>query len=210
MDHGGHHDGPMACKMNMVWNTDPRGICLVFPSLQIGQTSSSVTGWMIALVLLAILYEYTRLYALQLDRQLKAQLRGGATHLLRAPTSSLPLPGSTSFSGPSHSNTPAISGGSRRATTSFSDATDQESLLQIRRTTTFGIVKLPLTIQVKRSLIYTFNLALSFYIMLLLMSFNAQIIASLLLGAFVGHFVFERSIDVNSPVDDDGKGLSCH
>ncbi|KAK4050653.1 copper transpport protein [Microbotryomycetes sp. JL201] len=204
MEHGGHHDGSMACKMNMVWNTDPRGICLVFPSLQVGTSGASVTIWMAGLVLLAVLYEYTRLYAIQIDRQLKAQLRGGASQLF-ARSAQLPPPSTASFSaGPSHPNTPAMG---RRPTVPFGEHAD-ESLLGGRRT--FGVVKLPLTIQVKRSLIYTFNLALSFYIMLLLMSFNAQIIAALLCGAFVGHFMFERSIDLNSPIDDDGKGLSCH
>ncbi|KAK4055041.1 copper transpport protein [Microbotryomycetes sp. JL221] len=131
----------MMCKMNMVWNTDPRGICLVFPSLQIGQTSTSVWAWLIALSFLAISYEYTRLYALQLDRQLKSTLRGGgANHLLissRSPAAGLPPPnGSASFSAgsgiASGLNTPAVGG--RRSIVDGSD----ESLLG--RARTFGVV----------------------------------------------------------------------
>lgn len=47
--------------------------------------------------------------------------------------------------------------------------------------------------------------------MLLVMSYNAQIISAIVFGAFLGHFIFQRNLDIGVGVDDtDGKGLQCH
>lgn len=83
MDHSGHsgmdhdhsgmnhdHSGMgTPCKMNMIWNYDTDGLCLVFPSWQITSTSS-LYGSLSAIVLLGVGYEWLRLALRRLDRRL--------------------------------------------------------------------------------------------------------------------------------------------
>lgn len=188
--------------MNMLWNTDPIGICLVFPSLQITSTLS-LWFYLIVLVLLGMLYEYTRLAALASDRALRLSLRrqqyppppsSSASHLPSGSISPRGPPGNGSLR-PSPINT----------------AHDAESLLGGpgggRR---WGSVRLPFGLQAKRSLWYTLNLALSFYLMLLVMSYNSYIVAAMLVGGGVGHFVFTRQFDLEgAALEEDGK-MMCH
>ncbi|GJN93559.1 hypothetical protein Rhopal_006616-T1 [Rhodotorula paludigena] len=127
MEHGGHSghmpdDSSMPCKMSMLWNTDPIGACLVFPSLQITSTGTLVF-YLVAIILLSMLCEYLRLSLATFDRALRSNLRGG--------------PSSTSAS-----------------------------------------ARLPWFVQFRRSFGYALHVALTFYIMLLVMSYNAQIIGS--------------------------------
>ncbi|BGP72981.1 copper transpport protein [Rhodotorula toruloides] len=210
MDHGGHaghgdmpSDSPhaMACKMSMLWNTDPVGHCLVFPSLQI--TQSSVVPYLAAIVLLSMLCEYLRLSLSSFDRALRSNLRGGA----------YPPPSRIDGASTPRLGTPA--GGLRR-TSALGLPTDlsEEALLgggaHGSRARYWGVVRLPWTVQLRRSLHYVAHISLSFYIMLLVMSYNAQIIFSIILGAFLGHFIFQRSIDLGASGEDEPKGLQCH
>lgn len=77
-DHMDHSHGPSAtpCKMNMIWNYDTDGLCLVFPSWQITSTASLYTS-LVAIVLLGVGYEWLRLALKRLDRHLGAQRRAG-------------------------------------------------------------------------------------------------------------------------------------
>ncbi|GAA5909762.1 copper transporter family protein [Sporobolomyces salmoneus] len=213
MDHGGHHmptpDSPhrsLPCTMNMVFNLDPVGICLVFESLQI-KSKSQVVPYLLLVTFISILCEWIRLSLQSFDRQLRSQYRGGAFQ----PSSIPPLPSSSSsVSGPSGTprvglglNTP----GGRRV--GMNDGSEEGLMLRGGRV--FGTVRLPWSIQTRRSLYYVVHVALTFYIMLLVMSYNLQIIASILLGAFVGHFTFQRNFDLGGGGDElDGKGINCH
>ncbi|EGU11057.1 Proteophosphoglycan ppg4 [Rhodotorula toruloides ATCC 204091] len=208
MDHGGHaghgdmpSDSPhaMACKMSMLWNTDPVGHCLVFPSLQI--TQSSVVPYLAAIVLLSMLCEYLRLSLSSFDRALRSNLRGGA----------YPPPSRIDGASTPRLGTPA--GGLRR-TSALGLPTDlsEEALLgggaHGSRARYWGVVRLPWTVQLRRSLHYVAHISLSFYIMLLVMSYNAQIIFSIILGAFLGHFIFQRSIDLGASGEDEPKATA--
>ncbi|POY76268.1 hypothetical protein BMF94_0463 [Rhodotorula taiwanensis] len=214
MDHGGHtnhgggHGGmsePMACKMSMIWNTDPVGHCLVFPLLQI--TRSTIVLYLTAIVLLAIAAEYLRLSLSTFDRNLRSNLRGGGSATLSSSTPALGVPGPSS----SRPNTP----GNLRRPSGFG-ATDQggeEALLGggPKGTRYWGFVRLPWVIQLRRSVGYTALVALGYYLHLLVMSYNAQIIAAVLFGIFLGHFIFQRHIDLSAGEGaDEGKGLQCH
>lgn len=70
------HPHTILTQMNMSFNSNPIGICLVFPSLQIKSTSQLVP-YLLLIVGVSILCEYCRLYGQSFDRQLKSQLRGG-------------------------------------------------------------------------------------------------------------------------------------
>ncbi|GAA5932402.1 copper transporter family protein [Sporobolomyces koalae] len=203
MDHGGHHmpgmpSHDMPCSMNMVFNANPIGVCLVFERLQI-RSVDQVLPYLLLVTLLSILCEYIRVSVQSFDRQLRSQYRGGAFQ------SSIPALPSTSAG-----QTPRVGlglgtpGGRRVGVVPDSS---EESL--IGRGRYFGTVRLPWSIQTRRSFFYVAHVALTFYIMLLVMSYNLQIIAAILLGAFVGHFSFQRHFDLGSD-EAEAKGLACH
>lgn len=185
----------------MLWNTDPTGICLVFPSLQITSTSSLIF-YLLFLIALSILFEYTRLATLSADRALRSTLRRQTFPL--AP-SSLP---------PRH---PSPSPSSLRPSPiSPTYPADHESLLGPAASLgagagkRWGSVRLPVGLQARRSAFYVANMALSFYLMLVVMSYNAWLIGAMLVGAGVGHFVFTREFDLDSVgVEEEGKAI-CH
>ncbi|GAA5864395.1 hypothetical protein JCM3774_002777 [Rhodotorula dairenensis] len=212
-DHGGGGGGsmePMACKMSMIWNTDPVGHCLVFPSLQI--TRSTVVLYLAAIVFLGIAAEYLRLSLTTFDRNLRSNLRGGGSNALGAAAAggaSTPVLGAGSGGGVSRANTPAA----LRRPSGFG-ATDNgdEALLGGNKSGRYwGVVRLPWILQLRRSAGYTLMVALGYYLHLLVMSYNAQIISAVLLGIFLGHFIFQRHVDLSAGEGfDEGKGLQCH
>ncbi|GAA5972555.1 hypothetical protein JCM11641_001897 [Rhodosporidiobolus odoratus] len=196
-DYGSHH---MPCKMAMVWNTDPVGHCLVFPSLQIG-SQQTLVFWLLFVVGISILCEYLRLYLASFDRSLRSNLRGGAASARGVST-------------PSRAATP---NGLRRPSGFAQAEGSEEALLgvtgdRIRGGRFSGVVRLPFSMQLRRSIGYAVHVGLTFFIMLLVMSYNMQIIGAILLGAFLGHFIFQRHIDLGASLDDGdlGKGLQCH
>ncbi|MBW0569788.1 hypothetical protein O181_109503, partial [Austropuccinia psidii MF-1] len=69
-----------------------------------------------------------------------------------------------------------------------------------------GQIIVPRSIQLTRSLLYVSNIALSFFLMLVIMTYNAQIILAVLAGAFVGHFIFHRQLTNN----ESNRGMACH
>ncbi|GAA6016769.1 hypothetical protein JCM10207_003246 [Rhodosporidiobolus poonsookiae] len=212
MDHGGHggmdHDMPghgdsMPCKMAMVWNTDPVGACLVFPQLQI-TSQASLVFWLAFIIAISLSCEYLRLSLLTFDRALRSSLRGGAAAALahdgHRPTS--------------RAGTPS---GMRRPSGFQSDGNSSEEALLGAATSGrsvggryWGVVRLPFFVQIKRSLGYAAYYALTSYVMLLLMSYNAQIIGAIILGAFLGHLIFQRNLDLGAAEDGDVKGGACH
>ncbi|BGP42620.1 copper transpport protein [Rhodotorula kratochvilovae] len=217
MDHGGHTghmpDHGMPCKMSMLWHADPRGTCLVFPSLQITSTASLVF-YLVLLVLLSMLTEYLRLSLATFDRALRSNLRGGGLAALAAGGSGdAPTIGGPERR-PSRATTPV---GLRRGSGFPGAAVEgsEEALLGGGGAGAggryWGVVRLPWFVQLRRSAGYTLHVALTFYIMLLVMSYNAQIIGAIILGAFLGHFVFQRHIDLGAVAsEDESKGLQCH
>ncbi|CAD6565348.1 MAG: hypothetical protein CYPHOPRED_005377 [Cyphobasidiales sp. Tagirdzhanova-0007] len=56
-----------------------------------------------------------------------------------------------------------------------------------------------------RSLLYTGNVAMSFFLMLVIMTYNSYLIAAVLAGAFVGHFMFH-----GNPGTEMDRGMACH
>ncbi|GAA5869770.1 hypothetical protein JCM16303_001788 [Sporobolomyces ruberrimus] len=215
MDHGGHHmpdhspSKGLECTMNMVFNTNPVGVCLVFERLQI-KSVGEILPYLLLVTFISILCEWLRLSLQSFDRQLRSQYRGGAF----SQSHSIPShPSSSSASAATGQTTPRVglglnTPGGRRVGMS-TDGTEETLIARGGRT--FGTVRLPWSIQTRRSLFYVLHVATTFYIMLLVMSYNLQIIASILIGAFVGHFTFQRNFDLGGGTDDlDGKGINCH
>jgi len=67
--HGEHDHDAMMCSMSMLWNTSTRGMCVVFASWRVSDTSS-LMATLLALFLLATLLEFLRLRIRSLDVEL--------------------------------------------------------------------------------------------------------------------------------------------
>lgn len=61
------------------------------------------------------------------------------------------------------------------------------------------------TQKLQRSALYTHNVALSFFLMLVIMTYNAWLIPAVLSVAFVGHLLFHSLPQVEAE-----KGVACH
>jgi len=59
--------------------------------------------------------------------------------------------------------------------------------------------------KVTRSLLYTSNVAVSFFLMLVIMTYNTYLIGAVLAGAFTGHFLFH-----DQPVLELDRRMACH
>ncbi|GAA5916250.1 hypothetical protein JCM8208_001715 [Rhodotorula glutinis] len=232
MDHGGHmgsghhmpdHHGAIPCKMAMLGNADPIGICLVFPSMQI-TSSASLVFYLALLILLSMATEYLRLSLATFDRALRSNIRGGGLAALSAsdgasgPGDASPVLGASRRG--SRINVPSRRGS---AVGPLMVEGADEALLggggggaggggaSRGAPRYWGVVRLPWFVQLRRSAGYALHVALTFYIMLIVMSYNLQIVGAIILGAFLGHFVFHRGIDLGAGAgDDEQKGMACH
>jgi len=193
MDHGGHGghgemDMPSTgCSMHMLWNTDRRP-CILFSSIHV-QSDFTFSLALAAIFLLAVSYEQTRLLAARHDRRLRfdALFRAGTGPGLGGRRSASPL---------NDTEEPLLGARSRSA-----------AVAAARRAGTSSVL-LPPNKQVVRSLFYTYNVAVSFILMLIVMSYNSFLISAVLAGAFVGHFVLHWELSIES--DEEDKGMACH
>ncbi|CAO1621263.1 unnamed protein product [Sympodiomycopsis kandeliae] len=190
MDHGSHQ---AMCTMNMIWNTDPTNLCLVFPSWQITSTTSLYTSLLI-IVLLGIFYEWLRLALRRLDRV----ILGAEATRRRIKGKRLP------------SNRTRVA-----ASTSMDSPLSQDSSNGINVAQLFSIPKLtlPRTSQLLRSSGYALSVTLSFFLMLLFMTYNSYVISAVVLGAAIGHYLFQRpesNIEEEQEEEEEDRGMSCH
>jgi len=176
MDHGGHggmgHDMPgmdSGCSMSMLFNADPTP-CVLFESWHV-RSRGGLFFTMIAIALLGVAYEYTRLYAARYDCAIKMRA------LL------------------------AVSSNGGRRT-----PTDDGALGGSRSVARGSAVRAPPGAQFVRSLLYVFNVALSFVLMLIVMSYNYYLISAVLFGAFVGHQLLHRDLELG----ESDRGMACH
>ncbi|GAA5847031.1 hypothetical protein JCM9279_002659 [Rhodotorula babjevae] len=230
MDHEGNmgsghhmpdHHGAIPCKMAMLGNADPIGICLVSPSMQI-TSSATLVFYLALLILLSMSTEYLRLSLATFDRALRSNIRGGG---LAALSSSGAAGDASPVLGASRRGS-RINVPSRRGSAVGPLMTEgaDEALLggggggaagggggARGGPRYWGVVRLPWVVQLRRSAGYALHVALTFYIMLLVMTYNLQIVGAIILGAFLGHFVFHRGIDLGAGAgDEDQKGIQCH
>ncbi|KAJ7028312.1 Ctr copper transporter [Mycena alexandri] len=68
-------------------------------------------------------------------------------------------------------------------------------------------LKIPLHYRALRAALYGASIFLSFFLMLVFMTYNAYLILATVLGATVGHFIFSGTLDVRR---DDPKNMACH
>jgi len=169
--------------MNMVFNSQPIGTCIVFRQFYVSGTMA-LLFYLTLLFIVAVGYEYLRLASNRFERMLQVKLSGSVAKRPLSPP-------------------PRVSSNENLIDNL---AAGPDATLVNPKLASWGQICVPRSIQLTRSLFYVSNVALSFFLMLVVMTYNAQIILAVLAGAFVGHFVFHREISFGQP----DKGMACH
>ncbi|KAJ7495970.1 Ctr copper transporter family-domain-containing protein [Mycena galericulata] len=188
MDHGGMDHGAPAtmvkCSMNMLWNTQIVDTCIVFRSWHVSSTASLLLSC-IAIMALGVFYEYLRAFSKSLDTRIALALVASGKGK-------------------------RVASGVRSGRSSPSE--EEASLLtgrRIFRITSTG-TPVPFLLRVLRAALYGATVFLSFFLMLVFMTYNAYLIAATVLGAALGHFVFGGTINIDALLGDESKGMACH
>jgi len=178
----GGHD-MMRCKMNMLWNTDIIDTCIVFRSWHVSSISFFI-GSCISIVLLCIFYEYLRVLQQKVDYHFALSLRAKQKGKPRA---------------------------SGRSSPEDSEDADLLTGRKLLRASLTGTPVPPIT-RALRALLYGATVFLSFFLMLIFMTYNAYLIAAVVIGASLGHYIFGSTINVNAILADPSgsKGMACH
>ncbi|KAI0779472.1 Ctr copper transporter [Fomes fomentarius] len=194
-EHGGHGGGAPAgptCSLNMLWNTQIEDTCIVFRSWHIPTKSAFVFSWLV-IVGLGVLYEYLRVAQRNVDRRIAATLSAQGKGKAAA----------------------AAAGASGSVSGRDSPEMDSEeaglltgSLVVKGNTGTL----LPLTARITRAALYGAQVFLSFFLMLVFMTYNAYLILATVIGAALGHFIFSSHMNIDAVLYGGGenKGMACH
>ncbi|KAJ7085853.1 Ctr copper transporter family-domain-containing protein [Mycena crocata] len=185
MDHSGH-DMPstlVKCSMNMLWNTQIVDTCIVFRSWHVS-SKASLVGSCIAIMLLGVFYEYLRAFQKSLDTRIALALVASGKGKTRASSRS-------GRSSPSEEDAGLLTG--RR-------------MFKLASTGT----PVPFLLRALRAALYGATVFLSFFLMLVFMTYNAYLIFATVFGAALGHFVFGGTINVDALLSEESKGMACH
>lgn len=173
-------DMPMDCTMNMLWNTQIKDTCIVFRSWHISSTSAFIFSCLV-IVALGIFYEYLRTFQKALDYRIALSLSKGKRK------------------------------GGRISGRSSPDGEHEEAgLLSGRLSKASPGTPVPIISRIIRALVYGLIVFLSFFLMLVFMTYNAYLILAVVLGAAIGHYIFSGTIHLDAVLADSGKGMACH
>ncbi|KAA1472832.1 Ctr-domain-containing protein [Dentipellis sp. KUC8613] len=75
-----------------------------------------------------------------------------------------------------------------------------------------AVVPVPLFQRLLRAVLYGASVFISFFLMLVFMTYNAYLILAVVIGAGAGHFIFGGQMDLDSVLNggNAGKGMACH
>ncbi|KAF8187493.1 copper transporter [Pholiota molesta] len=201
MDHGGHDMPTMPrCKMNMLWNTDIIDTCVVFRSWHI-RTHTGFLWSCAAVVALGVLYEYLRVFQRKLDHHIALSLAKGKGR------------GRAARSGSRGRTAGAV--GAAGVTGDGIEGNEEElGLLTGSRLLNASLTgtPVPAVSRALRAVVYGATVFLSFFLMLVFMTYNAYLIGAVVVGAALGHYIFGSTINIDSILQDTsgGKGMACH
>ncbi|KAJ3489136.1 hypothetical protein NLI96_g2336 [Meripilus lineatus] len=191
MSHGDHDmmdmdmDVPRKiCKMNMLWNTQIENTCIVFRSWHVANTTQFVFSCF-AIVLLGVFYEWLRVAQKKLDVKIAATLSAQGK-------------GKGTVSG--------------RASPEI-DSEEAGLLTGSRVRKDRPGTPLPPWPRTSRALLYGLQVFLSFFLMLVFMTYNAYLILATVVGAAIGHYVFSPDMDIEAVLagaSGGNKGMACH
>lgn len=183
MDHGDMDMGGK-CSMNMLWNTQIIDTCVVFPSWHVRSHWHFALSFA-AIVALGVFYEWLRAFSGRIDRSVARRLAQEAKGKGRVSPSARASPG----------------------------LEEDEGLLTGRRSFKTPLAKVPAIDRVLRASLYGIIVFLSFFLMLVFMTYNAYLILAVVLGASLGHYLLGESMDTDNVLyggAGDGKGMACH
>ncbi|KAI0066199.1 Ctr copper transporter [Artomyces pyxidatus] len=183
--HGGMDMGPR-CSMNMLWNTQIVDTCIVFRQWHISSKFIFALSF-IAIILISLGYEWLRAYQRSVDQRIALALSRGKGRDNR------PVSGRSS---------PEV----------FGSEVEEAGLLSGRPRKASKGTTVPLHSRVIRAGLYGTAVFISFFLMLVFMTYNAYLILAVVLGASIGHFVFGAEMDVEAVLSgsSSGKGVACH
>ncbi|KDQ55832.1 hypothetical protein JAAARDRAFT_37253 [Jaapia argillacea MUCL 33604] len=192
-DHSGHSmhmaaaPAPARCSMYMLWNTNIVNTCIVFREWHIYSMTGFVVSFFIILAL-GVLYEWLRVLQTRLDRRIALGLKRERAK------------------GP-------VRAGSGSGRNSPDEAPEDTGLLTGRRTGKGSDIPVPLAPRALRALAYATTVFLSFFLMLVFMTYNAYLILAVVIGAGIGNYMFNSHMDVDSVLAGGagaGKTMACH
>ncbi|MCJ1246026.1 Copper Transporter integral membrane protein that functions in high affinity copper transport [Trapelia coarctata] len=160
MDMGGG-----ACKISMLWNWYTIDACFIAQSWHI-TSSGMFAGSCIGVILLVMSLEFLRRIAKEYDR-----------HLLRQAERQQPAPLQRSES-PQSSSQPK------------NDVLQSSSVLPVRPRSNSRQFRPTLLQQMIRAALHMVQFGVAYFVMLLAMYYNGYLIICILIGAFLGAFVF--------------------
>ncbi|KDN35859.1 Ctr copper transporter [Tilletiaria anomala UBC 951] len=216
MDHGGKGHGgmdmsPTACKMVMIWDwsVPTADVCVVFSSWRIRNQSDFILS-VLAIVFLGALCEWLRLFIRSCDQGFADAISSGSARTPhRGRASVLPSNLADSSSGSDISTSIGDGRGllnrSKPKGKSLRKAGGAKSLI--------GIRPLPISraSQLQRSILYGASVFLSFFLMLVFMTYNFYLIGAIVFGAILGHYLFNRDLAQQSRLSLLGdRGAACH
>ncbi|TIB92879.1 Ctr copper transporter [Wallemia mellicola] len=201
MNHGDHHNHgggmddmpmPAMCKMDMLWNWTAVSYSQVGKSsdvcdksikfIKYRQISSAISAIfsIITIILLGVLFEWLKYRMRKLDTSIANSL-------------AIAYNIHTSYKNSNNLNRPAVD-----------IEVDEPTTVQ-----TPAKLIVPKHQQVQRSILYAASAALSFFLMLIFMTYNGFLIAAVVVGAGLGHYTFHREIEV-APSNESSSALGCH
>jgi len=185
--HGGHDDMDMGpkCTMHMLWNTQIEDTCIVFKQWHISSRFVFALSFL-AIILISLGYEYLREYQRCVDRRIALALSRSRAR------------GKGSVSG--------------RSTPEQSGPEVEEAGLLSGSPKLSTCTPVPLYPRIFRATLYGVQVFISFFLMLVFMTYNAYLILAVVLGASIGHFVYGAGMNVEAILagGNDGKGVACH
>ncbi|RXW20283.1 hypothetical protein EST38_g5584 [Candolleomyces aberdarensis] len=174
-------------------NTQIEGTCIIFRSWYISSKSVFI-GSCIAIVLLCVFHEWLRVFQRKVDYRIALALQKAHSG-----------PGSSGRRSPSPN---------RSGRSSPEGNLEDAGLLSGRRllNTYLTGVPVPQTSRILRASIYGATVFISFFLMLVFMTYNAYLIAATVFGAALGHYIFGATMNPDTILSDgsQGKGMACH
>ncbi|KAK7005788.1 FAD-binding FR-type domain-containing protein [Favolaschia claudopus] len=191
MDHSAHHmdhnENPAAtmarCSMHMLWNTQIIDTCIVFQSWHV-TSNAYFFGSCIAIMALGVFYEYLRAFSKSVDTRIALSLvaNGKGKH---------------------------ATSGTRSGRSSPDEDAGLLSGRRVFKIATTG-TPVPFMLRVLRAALYGATVFLSFFLMLVFMTYNAYLIFATVFGAALGHFIFGSTINIDAILGEESKGMACH
>jgi len=143
---------------------------------------NGMPGSCIAIMALGVFYEYLRAFQKSLDTRIALALVASGKGKARGPSGR---------SSPSDEDAGLLTG------------------RKMFKVATAG-TPVPFLLRALRATLYGATVFLSFFLMLVFMTYNAYLIFATVFGAALGHFIFGGTINIDAILSEESKSMACH